>query len=124
MNRLFTNIADISEYGRDSFLHFPIQFAESKEQVMIRTLTPGMKQEDLNITLTGQTLSITGRIPRRRGRFLRQECPCGAFRRDVKLGCLVDGGGVKAELKSGVLTITLPKYKKTRPQRIQVSYGG
>lgn len=123
MNRLFKNIHDTLDYGRDSFLHFPIQLAESQDSVMVRTLTPGMKQKDLDIVLSGQTLSIIGRIPYRAGRFLRQECPCGSFRRDVNLGCLVDGSDVRAELKSGVLTITLPKHKKNRPQSIQVKYG-
>lgn len=123
MNRLFKNIADIAEYGRDSFRHFPIQLAENQDSVIVRALAPGMRQNDLDIILTGQTLSISGRIPYRGGRFLRQECPCGAFRRDVNLGCLVDGSAVKAELASGVLTIILPKHKKARPQRIQVRYG-
>lgn len=123
MNRLFKNITGMSDYGSDSFLHFPIQLAEDKDHILVRTLTPGMKQKDLHIVLSGQTLSITGRIPCRSGRFLRQECPCGAFRRDIDLGCLVDGGAVKAELKSGVLTITMFKHKKARRQSIRVKHG-
>lgn len=124
MNRLFKDFSGVTQYGQDPFLNFPIQLAENREHVMVRALAPGVRQKDLDIILAGQTLSITGRIPCRKGRYLRQECPCGAFRRDIELGCMVDGSAVKAELESGVLTIILRKHKSVRPRRIQVKYGG
>lgn len=126
MHRLFKSVSDMDteEYGRDSFLHFPVQLAEDADRVLVRTLTPGMKRRDLEIVLTGQTLCITGRIPCRNGRFLRQECPCGVFRREIDLGCAVNGDAVSAELAAGVLTVSLPKHKNTRAQRVPVQYEG
>lgn len=124
MQRLFKNSSEVAGYGRDSFLNFPIQLAEDASRVMVRTLAPGIKRKDLSIVLSGQTLCIYGKIPCRSGRFLRQECPCGSFRRDVHLGCLVDADAVQAELKSGVLTITLPKHKKALARRIEIKYEG
>ena len=124
MQRLFKNLSQASDYERNSFFNFPIQLAENEGRVMVRTLAPGMLRKDLNIILTGQTLSISGRIPCRCGRFLRQECPCGSFKRDVNLGCQVDADSVQAELKAGVLTITLAKRKKALPRRIEIKYGG
>lgn len=122
MQRLFKNISAVSGYGHDSFLNFPIQLAEDSARVMVRTLTPGMRRKDINIVLSGQTLCISGKISCRSGRYLRQECPCGSFSRNVDLGCLVDGDAVQAELKAGVLTIILPKHKKALPKRIEIKY--
>lgn len=124
MQRLFKNISSLSRYADGSYINFPIQLAENREAVLVRALAPGLRQDDLNIVLAGQTLSISGRIACHSGRYLRQECPCGSFRRDINLGCRVDSASVKAELKAGVLTITLPKHKSAKPCRIKVEYGG
>lgn len=128
MLRIFKSISSLNEYGRDEYGNsaypaFPIQLTEDREGLLLRALAPGMRHDDLNIVVTGQSLFISGRIACTSGRYLRQERPCGIFKREIDLGCLVDSARVRAELKNGVLTIALPKHQSARPRRVKVEYG-
>lgn len=124
MRRIFLrNLSALDEYGSGSHANFPIQFSESADTLLVRALAPGIRQDDLDIVVSGQTLSISGRIACKNGRYLRQESHCGVFRREIDLGCLVDGAKTRAALKDGVLAITLPKHQSARPRRIKVEYG-
>lgn len=128
MLRIFKSISSLNEYGRDeygsaAYPAFPIQLAEDRESLLLRALAPGIRHDELHIVISGQTLYISGRIACASGRYLRQERPCGLFKREVDLGCLVDAARVRAELKNGLLTIALPKHQNTRPRRVKVEYG-
>lgn len=95
----------------------------SKGYVFIADL-PGVKQEDLDINLTGNRLTITGRREseeRKEGEnFFATERSFGNFSRTFSLPEGVDGTGVVAELKNGVLTLTVPKVPEVQPKRIQI----
>lgn len=124
MQRLFKHSSSLTRYADGAYINLPVQLAENGEALLVRALAPGLRQQDLDIVIAGQTLSISGRIACQSGRYLRQECPCGSFRRDIELGCRVDSEAVKATLQAGVLTIILPKHKNARPCRIKVEYKG
>ena len=66
---------------------------------------PGVTQEQLDIALENDTLSITG----------------GKHKRSFALPALADGDAAKAELKNGVLTLTLPKAKAARARKIEIT---
>lgn len=129
MHRFFKHISGLADYrferekAGQSCISFPIQLAEDAERFIVRTLAPGMKQKDIDIVLSGQTLTITGQFPCRAGNYLRQEWPCGTFSRSVELGCRVNSDAVEARLETGVLTISLPKRAGVKTSRVQVKYG-
>lgn len=85
---------------------------------------PGVKQEDLEINLTGNRLTITGRREaeeRKEGEnFFATERSFGSFSRTFTLPEGVDAGSVKAELKNGVLNLTVPKVPEVQPRKITV----
>jgi HSP20 family protein len=85
---------------------------------------PGIKRENVDISLTGNRLAITGkREPQERREnetCFMQERSYGAFTRTFNLPDGVDGSRVAADLQDGVLTVTLPKVPEVQPRKITV----
>ncbi|GIW94189.1 MAG: molecular chaperone Hsp20 [Pirellulaceae bacterium] len=85
---------------------------------------PGFELSDLEIVVTGdRQLSIKGERKQpeiKNGTWHRQERYYGSFSRMIELPESVDPDKVTAELKLGVLTVTLPKREEAKPRRIEV----
>ena len=99
---------------------------ETTETFVVSSEIPGMKTENLEIKIEGDTLSIKGeRIPSSLGNEVschRRERATGAFQRSLTLPMSVDGNEVTATYKNGVLTVTLLKKRATEPKRIQIAF--
>lgn len=85
---------------------------------------PGVRQENLDINLTGNRLTISGKREaeeRKEGEsFFATERSFGSFSRTFSLPEGVDPNGVSAELKNGVLTLTVPKVPEVQPKKITI----
>lgn len=85
---------------------------------------PGVRQEDLDINLTGNRLTISGKREseeKKEGEnWFTSERSFGAFTRTFSLPEGVDGSGVQAELRNGVLTLSVPKVPEVQPRRITI----
>lgn len=87
---------------------------------------PGVKMEDLDITVSGKEITVKG--TRKEGdsqdsRYLRRERPAGEFSRSFELPYQIDAGKVEAKLTNGVLHIGLPRAENDKPRKIAVSVG-
>lgn len=93
-------------------------------QIVLKAELPGLKREDIDLTVEKNTLTIRGERKRDDGvpddRYHRVERACGAFSRSFTLPNTIDGGNVHAEYRDGVLTVTLPTRDEARPRQIQV----
>jgi Molecular chaperone (small heat shock protein) len=98
---------------------------EQKDNVVVRAELPGMKKEDIEVTLHENTLSISGERKHeethKEKEVYRAERFFGRFQRSVTLPVLVSGDKVKAQYKDGVLTVTLPKSEEAKPKQIDVN---
>jgi HSP20 family protein len=98
---------------------------DDDDTVIVRIEAPGMRREDFNIELHGDTLSVWGekRSDRevRRGRYSVVQCAYGSFRRDVVLPTAVQAEKTKASYRDGVLRVELPKAEEARARRIAVN---
>jgi HSP20 family protein len=97
---------------------------ENDDAIIVEAELPGFSIEDVEITMTGKDLTISGTRPQTspEGKvFLRRERPTGQFSRTLRLSADIDGSRVAATLENGVLTITLPKAEQGKPRKIQVS---
>ena len=97
---------------------------EDKDNICLKVELPGMKREDIEVSLHEGTLSISGE---RKGQKEYEEAEVhraerffGRFQRTVGLPTPVSPDKVKAQYKDGVLTITLPKTEEAKPKRIDV----
>jgi len=98
---------------------------EDKDNFTIRVEVPGLKREDIAVSLQDDALVISGE---RKGEKIsegtevhRQECFYGKFQRALALPAPVAADKVKAVYKDGVLTVTLPKAEEAKPKQIDVS---
>ena len=102
----------------------PLDIEETKEAFVVRAEVPGMNKEDIKISLTGDTLCISGargHESEQNGRtFHRVERMYGKFQRTLVLPSDVAGDKVKAAYRNGVLELTLPKSEKAKLQEIAI----
>lgn len=101
---------------------------ETKEAYVIKADLPGVKDDELDVSLNGNLLSISGkREPDRYedgDAYHAIERSYGSFSRSFTMPESVDGAAVTADLKSGVLTVLIPKKAEAQPRRIAIGKGG
>jgi len=101
---------------------------EDKDAVYLEALAPGVDPATLEVSVVGNTLSITGEKRRVAGdvqpeAFHRSERATGKFVRHLQLPVEVDENTVHADYKDGLLVVTLPKGEKAKPKQIAVQVG-
>jgi HSP20 family protein len=98
---------------------------EDKDNFVVQTELPGLKREDINVSLQDGVLVISGERKteekRNEGEIRRQERFYGKFQRTLTLPAPVAADKVKAQYKDGVLTVTVPKAEEAKPKKIDVS---
>jgi HSP20 family protein len=98
---------------------------ERENEYVVRTDLPGVKKDDIQITLENGMLTITAETRSEKeekedGQVLRQERRYGKYVRSLRLGSQVDGNKLKAGYKDGVLELVLPKAEAVKPKKITV----
>lgn len=97
---------------------------ESEDSIFVEAEVPGMKLEDLEVEVLGRDLCIKGTRSEERSEgtnFHRRERVYGEFTRHLALESDVDCDAVKAVLKDGVLTVTLPKAASAKARKVNVT---
>jgi len=93
-------------------------------EVVVRVEVPGVKKEDIEISVTGDLFTVKGQTKREekeeKGDYYRCEMSQGSFSRTVTLPAMVDEAGAKAQLKEGMLEVTLPKTEKAKKRAIKI----
>jgi HSP20 family protein len=93
-------------------------------EILVRAELPGMKKEDLEITLTEDTLTLAAKaaseVEEEQGQYHRREIRRGEFSRTIMLPAEVDGTKATATFTDGVLEITMPKIKETKRVKVEV----
>lgn len=96
----------------------------SDDDVTVTAEVPGLKAEDLDISVLGDTLTVRGsrrEMELKEGeRYHRRERGYGDFVRTIQMPYRVDSDKVEARYERGVLTITLPRSEEDRPRKIQL----
>jgi HSP20 family protein len=98
---------------------------QSNDNVVAVVELPGMRKEDIELSLHDGTLTISGERKRESSsngeKAERTERYIGRFRRSIALPTRVDASKVSATYRDGILTVTLPKAEEVKPKQIQVS---
>lgn len=97
---------------------------QTDKDVVVKASLPGIKPEEVDISVTGDTLTIKGEHKEeeeeKRADYFRKERRYGAFRRSMTLPIAVKAEKADASFENGVLTITLPKMEEVKPKQIKV----
>ncbi len=101
-----------------------VDVIDRDEDVLVRAEVPGVKKEDIEISISGGMLTIKGEARREekeeKGDYYRAEISRGAFARTLPLPTEVDDTKAKAAMKDGVLELTLPKVEKSKRRSIKI----
>ncbi len=97
---------------------------ETKDGYLFRADLPGVKEKDLEISLTGNRLTVSGKREEESKdegeRYFTYERSYGTFSRSFTLPDGVDPDSVQAELKEGVLSLTIGKKPEVKARKIEV----
>jgi HSP20 family protein len=101
-----------------------VDIHETKEGFQLMAELPGVKQEDIQVSVEGETLTLKGERKREaevnEDQYHRVERSYGRFERSIVLPSVVDPSRVKATYRDGVLEIQLPKKEEAKPKEIKV----
>jgi HSP20 family protein len=129
VNRLFsTNLTrafgDDEGIGRGAWAP-SVDIYENKDQIVLEAELPGMKQEDFDLSIENNVITLRGERRFEKtdetDNYHRVERSYGSFTRSFTLPQTVSAEGAKAEYNNGVLRVTLPKREETKARRIQVT---
>nr|MBK7068563.1 Hsp20 family protein [Deltaproteobacteria bacterium] len=123
----FAEMGTISNWQSIQF-NPDFEVKETREGYQFRADLPGIKEKDLEISMTGNRLTVSGhREAEKRDesdRYYLYERSYGSFSRSFTLPDGVDNTKVAADLKDGVLTMLVPRRPETQPRKINVRANG
>lgn len=101
-----------------------VDVVEQDNQVVVRAEVPGVKKEDLDVSITDNSVTIRGTTQEEKteeeGDYYHREISRGSFSRTVTLPGGVDGDKAKASFKDGMLELTLPKEERSKRRKVKV----
>ena len=102
--------------------YLPLDVYTTKEAIVVRATIPGVKPDDVELTIEGATVTIRGELkpPAEEGTYLLQEQRYGPFSRSIELGLPVVAEKAEASFENGMLVLTIPKADEIKPKVIKV----
>jgi HSP20 family protein len=102
-----------------------IDVAEEEDKFSVKVELPGVKEEDVSVSIAGDTLTIEGEKKaeselKRKG-YYYSETSYGSFSRSITIPSTIDTSKIEADFDKGVLEITLPKAPEVKPKKIAVA---
>ncbi len=102
----------------------PIDVYETDQDVVVKASIPGVKPEDIDISIVGDDVTIKGQTEERtevkEENFVRREMHYGSLSRTVSLPTSIQADKADAKFENGVLTLTLPKAEEVKPKTVKV----
>lgn len=124
MDRLFRSFFGSPLEEVEGFWAPVIDIEEDNDSYYVRAEVPGIKREEIKISVRGNALSLSGERKQesetKNKTFHRVERSYGRFKRTISLPSEIDADKVKATYKDGILLVTLPKPESTKPKEIEV----
>jgi HSP20 family protein len=128
VNRLFDNALARSKFGEGPTVLGqwvpPADIVENPEALIVQAELPGIDEQDIDITVTEHTLSITGESrmgkEQQEGNYHRIERSYGDFRIDFSLHAPIDREHIQATYRRGILHVTLPKLATGGSRQVKV----
>jgi len=123
MDRLFEDSFVRPLRGGEAEGRLPLDVYTTPGEIVIVASVPGLKPEEVDITLEGDTLAISGEIqaPIENVDYLFHERGYGKFSRTLTINVPVEHEKAEATFENGVLTIMLPKAEAVKPKSIKVT---
>ena len=98
----------------------PVNIRENENAYVVEARIPGLAKEDVSVELEGRKLTIKGEHKRAEAQYGREERASGKFERVITFKHALAQNGINAEVKDGILTVTLPKAEEAKPRKIEI----
>lgn len=122
MDRMFGQPLGLRSVPRGTFP--AINIYEQGDKVVMMAEVPGVKADDLDLTVLGDSVTLKGQRVQEKlpdgERFYRRERPMGTFARTVTLPEAIDPDTVQAQYKDGVLTVRMDKAETARAKKVTI----
>ena len=123
----FVRPGGASAGGAAAAAMLPVDICENEDAFVVKAPLPGVKPEDVQITVHGDTVSLRGDIKAEEDRaghtWHVRERRTGSFQRSFALSTPIDSDRATAHFEHGVLTLTLPKSAAAKPKQIKIGGG-
>lgn len=124
-DRLFENALDMPAFSGDTTTWgLALDLIENEDAYVVTASVPGIDPEDLEITMSDNTLSIRGEFKKdeetQQEQYRLRERRYGSFARSVTLPTTVNREAIEAAYNDGILTLTVPKAEEVKPKRIAI----
>ena len=102
-----------------------VDIIDRDKEILVRAEIPGVKKEDLDISLTDTAITIKGSTREEKKEekddYFREETMKGSFSRTLALPAQVDGSKARSTFKDGMLEVTVPKHEQVKRHKVKVS---
>jgi HSP20 family protein len=128
MDRLFDDDVFRPVWSQDrdgGGFSLPLDVSTTPDSLLVEAQLPGVKPEDVEITVENNTLTITGKTAEERrtgeGSHLVQEIRRGSFSRSISLPSGLESDKASATFENGMLELRIPKAEQVKPRQIKIS---
>jgi HSP20 family protein len=128
VNQLFEDsVVNPARMTNSNAFSMPLDVSESQDEFIVDAVVPGLKAEDLDITIQDNVLTIRGETRKqqqtgdKQTNFHVMERRYGRFSRTISLPTSVKADAVRATLENGILHLEIPKAEEVKPRRITVN---
>ena len=117
-------VPDWSRFSKLKFLTPRVDIVDRNDDILVRADVPGVKKDNLDVTLTDNTITIKGITSEEKkeenGDYFRSETMKGSFSRTMYLPSDVDGNRAESTFKDGMLEVIVPKLDKAKRIKVVV----
>jgi HSP20 family protein len=131
MDRLFERAFEdwpLNQWQPSTSWGLALDVAENDDAFIVNASVPGLKPEDIDITISDNVLTIKGEYKADETideeKYHIRERRFGSFGRSISLPSSVEADKVEAKYEDGVLTLTVPKAEEVKPRRIAIKTNG
>ncbi|MBI4688098.1 MAG: Hsp20/alpha crystallin family protein [Nitrospirae bacterium] len=97
---------------------------DRKTEVVVRVELPGVEKENVDLTITNESISIKGELKKTEGvkdeDYYCSECSYGGFQRTIPMPVEIDASKAKASFKNGILEVVLPKLEAAKAKEVKL----
>lgn len=124
MDRAFDDFFSRSPITYDGIGSIDVNLLQTDDDVIVKASIPGVKPEDINISISGDTLTLRGEVKEDQEykdvNYHIREMRQGSYSRTMTLPVKVDSDKAKAEFENGILCLTMPKAEEVKPKTITI----
>jgi HSP20 family protein len=126
MDRLFDNFFEHGPRGQSNLSAWEpaVEVSDTTDAVMVKAQVPGIPKDNIQVHVTDDSITLKGEVKEEEKKeeknYTRREFRYGAFLRTIALPAAVQADKATAQLKDGVLEITIPKSEKAKVKEIPI----